>query len=308
MVKKSSKVILGLLVIFNFIVLAQEKTFNVWNGKIPGAIDDPAVKEVIEKTAAGVPLVKNVINPTLTAFYPPKEKANGTAVIICPGGGYGSLAITYEGYDVAGWFNQIGVTAFVLKYRLPNDKIMQNKIVGPLQDIQESIRTIRRNAKEWGIDPNKIGVLGFSAGGHLASTAATHYNDKVYDSDATSARPDFAVLVYAVISMIGKDTHAGSTRSLLGKNADIKLLEEYTNNLQVTKDTPPAFLVCAQDDKAVPIINSVNYFIAMNQNNIPGELHVYEKGGHGFGLAEKGGSESAWPEALKKWLKQRGLL
>jgi acetyl esterase/lipase len=307
--KKNPVIILVCLwVVFSVASFAQEKTFNVWTGKIPGAIDDPAVKEETIKTETGAERVRYVTNPTLTAFYPPKEKANGTAVIICPGGGYIRLAMPHEGYDVGKWFSENGVTAFVLKYRLPDDRIMQNKAVGPLQDIQESVRLVRRNAKEWGIDPNKIGVVGFSAGGHLASTVSTHYKDKVYDSDSTSARPDFSVLVYAVVSLTGKDIHAGSAESLLGKNPDVKLLETYTSYLQVTKDTPPAFLVCSQDDKTVPLINSVMYYLAMKANNIPGELHIYEKGGHGYGLAPKGGSESAWPEALKKWMKQRSLL
>ena len=301
-------ILVPLLFAYSTFIPAQEKTFNVWQGKIPGAIDNPSLKEETIKTETGAERVKNVTNPTLTAFYPLKEKANGTAVIICPGGGYVRLAMPHEGYDVAKWFNENGVTAFVLKYRLPNDAIMQNKSIGPLQDVQESIRIVRRNAREWGINPNKIGVVGFSAGGHLASTAATHYNDKVYDSDATSARPDFAVLVYAVISLSGKDVHVGSAESLLGKNPDTKLLESFSNNLQVTKDTPPAFLVCSQDDKTVPIVNSINYFLAMKENNIPGELHIYEKGGHGFGLGKKGETESNWPDACKAWLKQRGLL
>jgi acetyl esterase/lipase len=295
------------LIVFNVFVIAQEKTFNVWSGKIPDAIDNPAVKEttVVE---TGIERVKFVTNPTLTAFLPPKEKSNGAAVIICPGGSYIRLSISQEGYEVAKWFNENGVAAFVLKYRLPSDLIMKNKSIGPLQDIQESIRIVRRNAKEWGIHPDKIGVVGFSAGGHLASTAATHFNDKVYDSDTTSARPSFAVLIYPVISCIGKYIHVGSVVALLGKNPDEKLLEAFSNQLQVTKETPPAFLACSQDDKTVPFINSVNYFLAMKEYNVPGELHVYEKGGHGYSLAKNGGSESSWPEACKKWLKQRGLL
>ncbi len=295
------------LIVFNVFVIAQEKTFNVWSGKIPDAIDNPAVKEttVVE---TGIERVKFVTNPTLTAFLPPKEKSNGAAVIICPGGSYIRLSISQEGYEVAKWFNENGVAAFVLKYRLPSDLIMKNKSIGPLQDIQESIRIVRRNAKEWGIHPDKIGVVGFSAGGHLASTAATHFNDKVYDSDTTSARPSFAVLIYPVISCIGKYIHVGSVVALLGKNPDEKLLEAFSNQLMVTKDTPPAFLACSQDDKTVPFINSVNYFLAMKEYNVPGELHVYEKGGHGYSLAKNGGSESSWPEACKKWLKQRGLL
>jgi acetyl esterase/lipase len=307
MKSKTANFLFYFLIVFNVFVLAQGKTFNVWPGKIPGAIDNPAVKEttIVE---TGIDRVKYVTNPTLTAFFPPKEKTNGTAVVICPGGSYIRLSISQEGYEVAKWFNENGVAAFVLKYRLPNDLIMKNKSIGPLQDIQESLRIVRRNAKEWGINPDKIGVVGFSAGGHLASTAATHFNDKVYDSDTTSARPSFAVLIYPVISCIGKDIHVGSVEALLGKNADEKLLEAFSNQLRVTKDTPPAFLACSQDDKTVPFVNSVSFYLAMKENNVPGELHVYEKGGHGYSLAKNRGTESNWPEACKKWFQQRGLL
>ena len=187
---------------------------------------------------------------------------------------------------------------------------MENKSIGPLQDVQESIRLVRRHAKEWGIDPNKIGVIGFSAGGHLAATASTLYNDKVYDNDGTSARPDFSILVYGVISMEPEITHAGSHNNLLGENPDKKLVDHFSNELQVNENTPPAFLVHADDDKTVPVQNSINYFLALKKYNVPAELHIYERGGHGFGLAQNriGETESNWPEACKNWLIMRGLL
>lgn len=185
---------------------------------------------------------------------------------------------------------------------------MQDKSIGPLQDAQEAIRIARRNAKEWGLNPNKIGIMGFSAGGHLASTASTHFNDKVYEpKDTTSARPDFSILIYPVITM-ADNTHKGSRENLLGKTPSQDLVNSFSNELQVTKETPPAFLIHATDDNTVPAQNSINYFLALKKNGVPAELHIYEKGGHGFGLGRSNGTESTWPEACKNWLKARGLL
>ena len=174
--------------------------------------------------------------------------------------------------------------------------------------LRESIRIVRRNAKKWEIDPDKIGIIGFSAGGHVAASASTLYKDKVYDSDSTSARPDFSILVYAVISMKSNITHSGSKENLLGKNPDEKLVEYFSTELQVDKNTPPAFLICAEDDKTVPVENSIEYFLALKKYKIPSELHIYEKGGHGFGLAKNGGTESHWPDDCINWLKENGLL
>ena len=186
---------------------------------------------------------------------------------------------------------------------------MKDKTIGPLQDAQESIRIVRRNAKEWKINPTKIGIMGFSAGGHLASTASTHYNQKVYPlKDSTSARPDFSVLMYPVISMNQEFTHGGSRNNLLGKNPDQALVDLFSNELQVTSDTPPAFLVHALDDGAVPVQNSINYLLALKKNRVSGELHIYEKGGHGFAIRKAIGTTATWPEALRKWLEVKGLL
>jgi acetyl esterase/lipase len=300
---------------FNMLMLvsihlnAQKKVLDVWPGKIPGAIENPSYKEDTSFTDGKAPRISKVTNPTLTVYLAPKDKANGTAIIICPGGGYGRLAIDHEGYDVAAWLNTLGITAVLLKYRLPSDLIMQDKTIGPLQDAQEAIRIVRRNAREWNVHPDKIGIMGFSAGGHLASTASTHYNDKVYDAkDAISARPDFSILLYPVISMNSTLTHGGSRQNLLGNHPSEELVTRFSNELQVTKDTPPAFLVHATDDGAVPIQNSINYYLALKNNNIPAELHLYEKGGHGFGLGRSQGTESTWPETCKIWLKERGVL
>jgi len=300
--------LLILMLFLNTVTYAQPNVIKVWPDKIPGAIDNRFYQEKTIFVDNNAPRVSKVTDPTISVYLAPKDKANGTAVIICPGGGYARLSIDHEGYQVAAWLNGIGITAILLKYRLPSDSIMQDKSIGPLQDAQEAIRIARRNAKEWGLNPNKIGIMGFSAGGHLASTASTHFNDKVYEpKDTTSARPDFSILIYPVITM-ADNTHKGSRENLLGKTPSQDLVNSFSNELQVTKETPPAFLIHATDDNTVPAQNSINYFLALKKNGVPAELHIYEKGGHGFGLGRSNGTESTWPEACKNWLKARGLL
>jgi acetyl esterase/lipase len=286
----------------------QVQTIKIWPDKIPGSIESSVYKEDTIYADDKTPRISKVTNPTISIYTPSKDKANGTAIIICPGGGYTRLSIDHEGYKVAAWLNGIGITAIILKYRLPSDAIMQDKTIGPLQDVQEAIRIVRRNAVAWGINPKKVGIMGFSAGGHVASSLSTHFNDKVYEpTDTTSARPDFSILVYPVITMSAELTHGGSRQNLLGKEPDAKLVERFSNELQVNKSTPPAFLVHAADDNTVPIQNSFNYLLALKKNNVSGELHIYEKGGHGFGLGKKG-TETSWPEACKTWLKVHGML
>jgi acetyl esterase/lipase len=294
------------LLFTNSFLTAQNKVIDIWNGRIPGAIENDTIKETIFHLPNGAPRIKLVTDPTLTLFKP--NEANGTAVIICPGGGYEWLAFDKEGTNIADWLNKFGITAFVLKYRLPNDFIMQNKSIGPLQDAQEAVRIVRKNSAKWNIDPDKIGIMGFSAGGHLASTASTHFNEKVYRSDSTSAKPDFSILIYPVISMRHEITHMGSRENLLGKNPGEQLIEHFSNELQVNKDTPPAFLVCAEDDRTVPVENSIQYFLALKKFGIPAELHIYEKGGHGFGMGSKGETEADWPEACVHWLKMNRFI
>lgn len=288
--------------------MAQDITVKLWKNGIPNSKQDTSYKEttVYDKQR---PRISKVTDPEIQIFLPDKIMANGTAVLICPGGGYSRLAIDHEGWDVAKWLNSFGVTGIVLKYRLPSDIIMEDKSIGPLQDVQEAIRTIRRNAKEWNILPNKIGVMGFSAGGHLAATASTMYNEKVYSpTDTISARPDFSILIYGVLSM-QNITHAGSRKCLLGENPSQELIDKFSNELLVNKQTPPAFIVHSQDDKSVPIENSIRYYQALIKNNVLGELHIYEKGGHGYGLAtDRKTTESTWPDACIKWLKQKGFL
>jgi acetyl esterase/lipase len=281
---------------------SQKKEIQLWD-KVPDAIESKEYTEKIVTNKDGIAVdVRKVTAPTLAAYFADQEKSNGTSVIICPGGAYGMLAIDKEGYKVAEWFNSLGINAFVLKYRLPSDLIMKNKTVAPLQDAQEAVRLIRRNAVKWKLNPNKIGIMGFSAGGHLAATLSNHYNDKAYTpSDTTSAKPNFSILIYPVISMQEGITHQGSKDNLLGKNANNEAVEKYSNEKQITADTPKTFLVHATDDKAVPVENSINYYLALKKEKVPAEMHLYENGGHGFGLGVKG-TNAFWPKTCEKWL------
>jgi acetyl esterase/lipase len=296
------------LLLFPGRLSAQSATVQLWPDGAPGARTEPGYSE---ETAMpnGKPRVSKVTDPVLLVYPAPREKATGSAVIICPGGGYSVLAIDHEGYDIAEWLNQLGIGAVILKYRLPSDAIMVDKSIGPLQDVQEAVRIVRRRAAEWDLNPGRIGIMGFSAGGHLAATASTLYAEPVYEpADMISARPDFSILVYPVISMHQANTHGGSRRNLLGENPSRLLTERFSNELQVNRQTPPAFLVHSADDAGVPVSNSVAYFQALTANGVPAELHIYEKGGHGYGLARNRGTESGWPEACESWLKAHGLL
>ncbi len=303
---KRALMIMGfLMMILN--LSGQDKVIDLWNGNVPGSIVNPEFKQLVDSADNWVKM-RFVTAPTLDMFPAPSGKANGTAIVICPGGSYWGLAIEHEGKQVAQWLNGLGITAFVLKYRLPDNSIMADKAIGPMQDGQEAIRLVRRHAKEWGIDPNKIGIMGFSAGGHLASTLSTHFNEKVYEpSDSISARPDFSLLIYPVISMDSAITHWGSRVNLLGGNPSPELVSHFSNELQVSRETPPAFLVHSLDDNLVPVQNSMNYALALQKLNIPCELHIYGSGGHGYGLGRSTGTESTWPEACRKWLEARGF-
>lgn len=299
------------LVILMMVILnssGQDKVIYLWNGKVPGSIVNPIFKQLVDSADNWIKM-RFVTDPNMDMFPAPSEKANGTAIVICPGGGYWGLAIEHEGKQIAQWLNDLGITAFVLKYRLPDNSIMVDKTVGPMQDGQETIRLVRRNAKEWNINPDKIGIMGFSAGGHLASTLSTHFNENAYEPyDSTSARPDFSLLIYPVISMDSAFTHWGSRVNLLGANPSPELIDYFSNELQVSHETPPAFLVHSLDDNVVAVQNSINYALALRKLNIPCELHIYESGGHGYGLGWSTDTESTWPEACRKWLEARGFL
>ncbi|MFV5695237.1 alpha/beta hydrolase fold domain-containing protein [Flavobacterium sp. LB3P122] len=308
---KNSKVLFLELVLFfglTTTIFSQNKEIKLWN-QIPGAINNEAYKQEPRLDSQGkITGIRKVTEPTLKVFLADNNNSKNTAVIICPGGGYALLSHEKEGDKVAEWFQSIGVSAFVLKYRLPSDVIMKDKTIGPLQDAQEAVRVLRRNADTWHLDASKIGIMGFSAGGHLAATLSTHYADNVYDSkDNISARPDFSILIYPVISMENGITHNGSKESLLGKNTSSELVAKYSNEKHVDSNTPKAFLAHATDDKAVPVENSINYYMALKQNKVPTEMHLYENGGHGFGLGTTGTNKD-WPKACEKWLASNGLI
>jgi acetyl esterase/lipase len=246
--------------------------------------------------------------PTLTAYLPPADKATGAAVVVCPGGGYGFLAVGHEGKEPAEFLNQLGVAAFVLKYRIAP----RYHHPAPLQDVQRALRTVRARAKAYHLAPNKVGVWCFSAGGHLASTAATHFDDGKADADdpveRVGCRPDFAILCYPVITLKPPYYHKGSRDNLLGKSPDARLLDSLCNETQVTARTPPTFLFHTNADTGVPPENSVLFYMALRKAKVPAEMHVYEKGRHGVGLAPRDPVLSSWSKRLADWLKERGLL
>ncbi len=251
--------------------------------------------------------------PTLTPYVAPKGRATGAAIVVCPGGGYQHLALDHEGRAVAEWLNSVGVTAFVLKYRLGP----RYRHPSMLQDAARAIRTVRARASEWGLDPERVGILGFSAGGHLASTAGTHFDAGKPDStdpiERVSSRPSVMILIYPVITM-RELTHAGSRRNLLGENPSPELVALLSNEEQVTKETPPAFLVHTMNDAAVPVENTLMFVAALRRAGVPFELHLYERGPHGFGLgtAREGKPAdpilSTWPAHAADWLRLHGFV
>ncbi len=259
--------------------------------------------------APGAQGTKDDDKPTLAISLPPADKATGAAVIVCPGGGYRGLAMSYEGIEVGQWLNDHGIAAFVLKYR---HKGTGYEHPSPLDDAQRAIRTVRARAAEFGVDPQRIGILGFSAGGHLASSAGTHFDKGNPDSpdkiQRVSCRPDFLILCYPVISFVAPQTHQGSKKNLLGENPDPKLVESMSSELQVTPETPPAFLFHTNEDSGVPPENSVLFYLALRKSGVPAELHIYEKGPHGVGLGQKLPAVNSWPDRCIDWLKGRGLL
>ncbi|MBN1457528.1 MAG: alpha/beta hydrolase [Sedimentisphaerales bacterium] len=247
--------------------------------------------------------------PLLYLYPADKDNNTGAAVVVCPGGGYGHLAMDHEGHDVARWLNSIGVSAFVLKYRLGSNGY---KHPVPMLDAKRAVRSVRYSADKWNIDPARIGIMGFSAGGHLASTVGTHFDygdkDAADPIDKISSRPDFMILMYPVITLMDYSTHKGSRSNLLGENPDTELIKKLSNHLQVTDKTPPTILIHADDDKVVFPDNSVNFYLALRKAKVPAELHIYKKGGHGFGIGRDVGPASAWPSQCQQWLKQMELL
>jgi acetyl esterase/lipase len=304
---KLIRLILSIL-LFNILIInsySQTASLKLWPSGIPGSIKSESFIEKPSLTNGEVTWIVNVSDPELYIFLPPAEKATGTAVLICPGGGYAGLAVAHEGYAIAKWLNDNGIAGIILKYRIPSDLIMKDKSVGPLQDVQEAMRVIRRNSTGWKINPDRVGVIGFSAGGHLASTLSTHFDEKVYDvADNFSARPDFSILIYPVITFDASFTHTGSRNNLIGVNPTPEAVAHFSNELQITEKTPPVFLVHSADDNVVPVKNSLVYFEGIQKYKSLSELHIFQKGGHGYGLSVGKGTQSAWPGMCLSWIKE----
>ena len=295
------------LVFLTLGVHAQDKVIKLYEGVIPNSKQAVDYNEIIDVSKDKSIRIKKIIDPELLVYYPRKEKANGTAVLICPGGGYGYVSMTNEGYEIAQKLIDNGFTAFILKYRLPSDEIMDDKTIGPLQDTQQAIKIIREEAAVHHIDTSKLGIMGFSAGGHLASTTGTHFNQVVIDNpNKTNLRPDFMVLVYPVISF-GKFQHKGTRTHLIGGNPTEEMTRLYSNEFQVNEETPMTFLVHALDDKVVPFQNSVAFLEALNINGVKSEMHLYQEGGHGFGLNIRSTKES-WFDSMLNWLSSNKLI
>ncbi|MDR3197981.1 MAG: alpha/beta hydrolase [Planctomycetaceae bacterium] len=289
--------VLGLPVLVNTVFVktaadaAEPKQITLWENGAPNALGTE------EKD-----------KPRINVWLPDKNNAADMAVVVCPGGGYGGLALDHEGKQIGEWFRSFGVTAVILEYR------HRGKGYGhpnPLLDVQRAIRTVRFNAEDWGIDPAKIGVMGFSAGGHLASTAGTHFDDIKEPNDEIdkmSCRPDFMILCYPVILFDAKFTHRGSQNNLIGADAPKELVDYYSNEKQVTEKTPPAFIFFTNEDTAVPAENGVEFYLALRKYKIPAELHIYQKGAHGLGLAKNRIGVETWSELCKAWLINNGFL
>ncbi|MFT4203779.1 MAG: alpha/beta hydrolase [Chitinophagaceae bacterium] len=290
------KIITLVLAIITTTAMAQ-KTIPLYS-KVPNLKASCDKKESIP--VAGE--VADVIEPTLTVFLPEKTNPAKTAILILPGGGYTHLAMEKEGFDVARKFNELGVAAFVLKYRMPLVSCFDNSAFVPLQDAQQALLMIRQQAGSFGIDPDNLGVIGFSAGGHLASTLLTHADTSLVDNKQVSLSPSWGVLGYPVIDMGLPQTHKGSRENLIGPNPSQQQIDYFSSQKRVTASTPPCFLFHAQDDRAVNVINSIQYFDAMTRNNVKGELHIFQNGGHGFGLNNKKSKED-WFQMVADWLR-----
>jgi acetyl esterase/lipase len=305
---KNKLTLLALLLALAGPVAAQQDSLYLWPGAVPYDLPGEQPETVTHSKNPDTYLVRNVQKPLLKVFLPPPGKANGASIIICPGGGYWLLAVGHEGDDFARWFAQQGVTAFVLKYRLPNERLVDpaHMEIVPLLDAQQAVRLVRRQAARWQLRPDRIGIMGFSAGGHLAATVGTQFRRVVGGvADTTSVRPDLMVLVYPVISFRDNYGHLGSRDNLLGKDPSTELIDLYSNELQVTPQVPPTFLLHTADDP-VKVQNSVNFFLALQKHKVPAELHVYEKGGHGYGLAAGKPGLDSWPDRLRAWLRLHG--
>jgi acetyl esterase/lipase len=285
--------------------LNAQKIIPLYPGAIPNS-KPYQMKEIVMEDDGRFFGYKKTSEPTLAIYLPDEKIETGVAVIICPGGAYEFLSYKLEGIKIAEEFQSKGIAAFILKYRLPSDSIMIDKSTGPLQDAQQAIKIVREHASEWNLDPEKIGIMGFSAGGHLASTAGTHFDISYIPNDEkTSLRPDFMILVYPVISMKDELTHAGSRTNLLGKSPEPGNILLFSNEMQVNKNTPPTWLTHTGDDTVVPVENSIRFYQALIRNKIPAEMHLYPKGNHGFVLKLP---TDEWMVPLFEWMKNSGIV
>jgi acetyl esterase/lipase len=285
-------------------IQAQNMTLSLWNGTPPLQKEMDLKEEVVSE---GIVRIGNVQTPTIEVYLPAKQIATGQAVVIFPGGGYSILAYDWEGTDFAKWLNSQGIAGIVVKYRLPKSASLTDPKEVPLMDAQRAIRLVRQNASDWNIAPSKVGVMGFSAGGHLASTLSTQYShnvDRTMDAiDALSARPDFSILAYPVITFVNPAIHSGSMKALLGDNDTDDLKKRFSTELNVTEETPPTFLVHAGDDTGVPVENSLLYYAALRTKGVAASLHVYPNGGHGFAFGLGKGPVENWRNVLLDWMK-----
>ncbi len=302
---KTFTLILLSLLLMATVTQAQDHTLELWPG-LPPLQKEMDLKE--ESVREGIVRISNVQKPTIEVYLPSKQIATGKAVLIFPGGGYQILAYDWEGTDFAKWLNSQGIAGIVVKYRLPKSASLSDPKEVPLLDAQRAMRLVRHHAADWDIDPAQIGIMGFSAGGHLASTLSTQYDHEIDrdrdDIDHHSARPDFSILVYPVISFRDAAAHSGSRNNLLGENASQELVDRFSSELQVTAETPTTFLVHAQDDEGVPIANSLLYYQALHRNQVKASLHIYPSGGHGFAFGLGKGSVSGWRNELLNWIKE----
>lgn len=284
-------------------IQAQNMTLPLWNGSPPLQKEMDLKEKVVSE---GIVRIGNVQTPTIEVYLPAKQIATGQAVVIFPGGGYSILAYDWEGTDFAKWLNSQGIAGIVVKYRLPKSASLTDPKEVPLMDAQRAIRLVRQNASDWNIAPSKVGIMGFSAGGHLASTLSTQYShtvDRTMDAaDALSARPDFSILVYPVITFVSPAIHSGSMKALLGDNDTDDLKKRFSAELNVTTETPPTFLVHAGDDTGVPVENSLLYYAALRAKGVAASLHVYPEGGHGFAFGLGKGPVENWRDVLLDWI------
>lgn len=299
------KLLLLFLPLVLFIAVYAQESMPLYTSAIPNS--KPAENQEKTETRDGVLIVSKISVPTLTVFLPPASTANGTAVIICPGGGYYVNAMAHEGTDVARLFNTMGIAAFVLKYRIPEERTMENTAIGPLQDAQQSMIIVRSNAKKWNINPGRIGIMGFSAGGHLASTLGTHYKTVLVPNPGNiSVYPNFMILVYPLITGDTLVNKKGSLEKLLGKDASQELIDDYSNEKQVTAETPPSFITQSTDD-GLNVLNSLVFYQALVKNKVPAELHLYQNGGHGYGMNNKT-TRDKWTDRCLAWMNANGWL